>query len=549
MSHPPAQPILVLGHRNPDTDAICSALAYADLYHWQTGRPTVACHLDELAPETAWLLRHLGLEAPRPVQDVYLRVADVMETAIPRLRPEQTLREAGLLMQTHHLRALPVVDEHHRFVGLVQYETLAALYLEQLQLPEVIDDLPLTVLQRTLDAELLSGSPETRLQDRVWMATMTSATARTCFGKGDIVIVGDQYNVQQTGINARVGALILTDNAPVDAFVLQRAIEHNVVLLRTPHSTFATALLLQQSVPVQRVMMQDMVGITVQHDTLLNEAKAQLRRSNVSALAVVDDAGLWCGMLLRRHLTEQTYQTLILTDHNHPDQAAPGVSESQIIAIIDHHNLGGLQTLQPLVVHCEPVGSTCTLIAEQYQQHGAPLSPALAGAMLGALLSDTVQLRSPTTTPRDHAIAAWLETQSGQSIPELARSLFRARLPEPIPPASWWVSRDMKTYTFGDTRMSISQMELAHVRDVMPPADELRAALRDLQSSQGLTSAFLLLTDIITQGSLLLAATPEDEALAERAFGRTRSNGCLDLPGVVSRKQQVLPPLAAALTS
>lgn len=538
--------ILVIGHRNPDTDAVCSAMAYAQLYQWQTGQHAEACYLDELAPETAWLLRHLGLEPPQAISDVYLRVADVMETQVPRLRPDQTLREAGQLMRSHELRALPVVDDSGHLVGLVQHETLGNRYLDELQLPEEIE-LPIALIKRTLDAELLAGNLNTWLHDRVWIATMSAATSRTSFGMGDIVIVGDQPGVQQAAIDIQVGALIVTGGAAVDEALVQQAGARSVALLRTDHSPFATALLLQQSVPVQRVMMQELSTVTVQKDTLLNEAKGQLRRSNLSGLAVIDDVGTWCGMLLRRHLTEQSYRVVILTDHNHPDQAAPGVNESRIVAIIDHHNLGGLQTLQPLIMHCEPVGSTCTLIAEQYQRQHAPLTPALAGAMLGALLSDTVQLRSPTTTPRDHAIAGWLEEHSGQRIPELARGLFRARLPEPIPPARWWVSQDMKVYTFGETRLSISQMELANVRDVMPSVDELHTALQELCAARGLTHAFCLLTDLVEQGSLLIGATPEDESLAERAFGRPLTGGYLALSGVMSRKQQVVPPLAAAL--
>jgi manganese-dependent inorganic pyrophosphatase len=537
---------LVIGHHHPDTDAVCSALSYASFYHWQTGRDAIACYLDDLAPETAWLLAYLGLETPRAISDVYLRVADVMETQAPVLRPDQTLREAGQLMQLHQVRALPVVDGAGHLVGLVQSDTLAARYLDQLQLPEQID-LPVGLVLRTLDAKLLAGNSDAVLNGRIWIATMTAATARATIGAGDVVIVGDQPDVQQAALDAGAGCLIVTDDAPLHEAVVAAA-SHGTLLLRTHHSPFAAALLLQQSVPVDRVMSRALPSVTVHRDTLLHDAKAQLRRGNLTGLAVIDDHGMLHGMLLRRHLAEQTNRQIILTDHNHPEQAAPGVAESQIIAIIDHHNLGGLQTLQPLAIHCEPVGSTCTLIAELYRQTRAPLTPALAGAMLGAVLSDTVQFRSPTTTARDRAIAAWLEERSGQPIEALAHSLFRARVPDPIPPASWWVNRDSKVFTFGETRFSISQVELTDVAEVMPPADDLRRALLNLVAEHGLTSAFVLLTDILEQSSILLAANAAGEAIAERAFGGSFANGQLLLPAVMSRKKQVVPPLAAALT-
>lgn len=540
-------PVLVIGHRHPDTDAICSALAYADFYHWQTGRDVVPCYLDDLAPETIWLLNHVGLAAPRPIADVYLHVADVMQTQIPILRPDQTLREAGLLMQLHEVRALPVIGGDGRLLGLIQRDTLAARYLDQLQLPQEID-LPIAVIQRTMAAELLVGSADAVLNDRVWIATMSAETARSTIRAGDVVIVGNQPEVQHAALIAGAGCLIVTDDAPLDDSLRAIAIHHNALLLRTHHSPFAAALLLQQSVPVERVMTRAEPAVSVHRDTLLQEAKAQLRGGNLTSLAVIDDHGVLCGMLLRRHLVEQTNRPVILTDHNHPEQAAPGVTESQIVAIIDHHNLGGLQTLQPLSIQCEPVGSTCTLIAELYRRADAPLTPALAGAMLGAVLSDTVQFRSPTTTQRDRDIATWLAERSGQPIDTLAQHLFRARLPDPIPPASWWVNRDMKVFSFGDTRFSISQVELADIAAVMPPVDELRRALMNLVAEHGLTSAFVMLTDIFAQSSILLAANREGEAIAEHAFGRRMTDGQLILPGVLSRKKQVVPPLAAALT-
>jgi manganese-dependent inorganic pyrophosphatase len=240
---------------------------------------------------------------------------------------------------------------------------------------------------------------------------------------------------------------------------------------------------------------------------------------------------------------------VILTDHNHPDQAAPGVLESEIVAIIDHHNLGGLQTLRPVTMLCDPVGCTSTLIAELFQRYAAPLPPTLAGAMLGAILSDTVHFRSPTTTARDRAAVSWLEQQSGEHAPSLARALFRARLPHPVPAPSWWVRSNWKVYTFADQQIGIGQVELTDIEDMMPPVSELRRELQVAVGEEGLTAAFLLLTDILEQRSLLLAADPASEALATRAFGHPFVHERLPLPGVMSRKQQVMPPLAAALAA
>jgi manganese-dependent inorganic pyrophosphatase len=307
----------------------------------------------------------------------------------------------------------------------------------------------------------------------------------------------------------------------------------------------SAAVLLEQSTPVDSVMQPDPHAVTP--DDLLGEAQQHLRQGRLSALPVVEADGRYVGLLLRRHLVPQRRRRVILTDHNHAGQAAAGVTESDMLAIIDHHNLGGLQTLQPLVMHIEPVGCTCTLIAEMYQRAGIVPTCQIAGAMLGAILSDTVQFRSPTTTPRDRTAAEWLSAQSGEQIETLARSMFRARLPNPTPLPEWWVSRDRKVYSFGDTTIGIAQIELVDVEQVMPPVDALRRALAEAARHEQLTTAFLLLTDILEQRSLLLAADETGEQIAEQAFGGRFANGTLALPGVMSRKSQVVPPLAGAL--
>jgi manganese-dependent inorganic pyrophosphatase len=236
-----------------------------------------------------------------------------------------------------------------------------------------------------------------------------------------------------------------------------------------------------------------------------------------------------------------------LTDHNHPDQTAPGVAESEIVAIVDHHNLGGLQTLSPLTILCEPVGCTCTLIAELYQRHQAPLAASLAGGMLAAILSDTVSFRSPTTTARDRAAAAWLEQQCGEEAATLARSMFRARLPSPTPPPAWWIDSNLKAYTFGEHLIGIGQVELTEIEQVMPSVDLLRAELARVAQQRQMLTAFLMLTDILGEYSLLLAADTQGEQIAERAFNQPAASGVRQLEKVMSRKKQVVPRVAAAL--
>jgi len=537
--------VLVVGHHDPDTDAVCSALGYAAFHTWRTGEKAVACHLDELNRETAWLLAHLGLQPPRTIEDVYLRVRDVMVNNAPTLHADQTLREGGLLMQRHGLGALPVVDHGRRLMGMLALEKLADRYLAELQLPRRVD-LPLALLRRTLEADLISGDDTVVVCGRVCIATFSEAHVPKRVGLGDLVIVGDQPDVQRAAIHAGAGCLVTTDDAPVCNEVLAKAKSSNVVILRTRKPTFAAAQLIQQSLPITCAM--DEKPPLVREGDLLTDAFDQLRQYGMAALPAVNKSGILSGLLLRRHLAGQNRRRVILTDHNHPDQAAAGVSESEILAIIDHHNLGGLRTLIPLRIMVDPLGCTCTLIAELYQRHNAPLTQPLAGAMLGAILSDTVEFRSPTTTPRDRKAAQWLAEKAGEDMEELAHGMFHARLPFPPPPPRWWVHHDWKIYRFGDKEIGIGQTELTEIEKSMPKVEVLQDELKKAAKESGLFMAVIVLTDILEERSLLLVNDEKGLGLAAHVFGVSpNDSGLLELPGIMSRKKQVVPPLAAAL--
>ncbi len=537
--------VLVVGHHDPDTDAVCSALAYAEFYRWQTGENAVACHLDELNRETAWLLSYLGLPAPRTIRDVYLRVRDAMMTHVPKLRPDQTLREAGLIMQERGLDALPVVDPEGRLVGMLARGKLADRYLAELQLPRRVD-LPLALLRRTLEADLVAGQDALVVRGRVCIATFSEAQVQKRVGLGDLVIVGDQPEMQAAAISAGAGCLVITDGVPIQDDALAKAESSGAVILGTRKSTFSVAQLIQQSLPLTCAMVEKPHRIG--DGDLLTEGFDRIRRYSLAALPVVDKDGMLNGLLLRRDLAGQHRRRVILTDHNHADQAAAGVSESEILAIIDHHNLGGLRTLAPLRMQVEPLGCTCTLIAEQYRRHHAPLKPALAGAMLGAILSDTVEFRSPTTSKRDRKAAGWLAEIAGEDMGDLARALFKARLPSPLPPPRWWVHHDWKIYRFGGQEIGIGQTELTDIEKSMPPVKDLRNELAGSVKESGLFMAVLVMTDILEERSLLLTHDEKSLDLASRAFKVSpNDSGLLVLPGVMSRKKQVVPPLAAAL--
>ena len=407
-------------------------------------------------------------------------------------------------------------------------------------------DLPLALLRRTLEADLVVGQDTVVVRGRVCIATFSEAHVSKRVGLGDLVIVGEQADVQRAAIWAGAGCLVATDGAVVCRDARAKAVSSGTVILRTHKTTFAVAQLIQQSLPINCAMDEKSPRIGA-YDRL-TDGFDKLREYHLAALPVIGDDGMYQGLLLRRHLVGQNRRRVILTDHNHADQAAAGVSESDILAIIDHHNLGGLHTLAPLRMQVEPLGCTCTLIAEQYRRHRAPLTRQLAGAMLGAILSDTVQFRSPTTTRRDHDAAEWLAEKAGEDMDELAGALFRARLPSPLPPPRWWVQHDWKIYRFGGMEIGIGQTELTEIEKLMPPVEALREELQAAVKASGLFMAFLVLTDILEERSLLMANDEKGVGLATHAFRISPDDsGFLSLPGVMSRKKQVVPVVAAAL--
>ena len=542
MCHTKIDEVLVIGHHDPDTDAVCSAIAYASFYSWQTGNLAVPCHLDNLNRETAWLLKHVGIPSPRPIKDVFYRVSDVMFRDAPALYPDHTLREAGLMMQQNDLGALPVVDRIGKLVGLLERDKLADRYLAELRLPKWVD-LPLELLNRTLEGDPIAGYEDVMIRGRVWIATFDEKDAAAYVSPGDLVIVGNQPEVQVAAVMAGAGCLVVTNGSFVLDGLRDEARRRGTVIIHTGHSTFAAALLIQQSMPVQTAM--DAHPPTILGGDLVTDGLERLRRHNLAGLPVVDEKGFLKGLLLRRHLAGQSRRRIILTDHNHPGQAAAGVSQSEILEIIDHHNLGGLNTLEPLRMLVEPVGSSCSLIAERYRRHEAPLTAGLAGAMLGAILSDTVEFRSPTTTSRDREIAAWLAGIAGEKIADLARSLFGARMPTPAPPPSWWVHHDWKIYRFGDKEIGIGQTELTDIEKSMPSVEDLRGELKKAAENSGLFMAVLMLTDILEERSLVLTHDDNGLDLTANAFNRpVNAAGMIELPGVMSRKKQFVPPLA-----
>ncbi len=431
----------MLGHRNPDTDSICSAIAYASLKKELGGNAAPGC-LGVLNRETAYVLDYFGVESPPLVADVRPQVTDMLRREIACCGPETTLQEAGRLMREKGIKTLPVVDGEEHLVGLLTTGDLAHYLLVELGL------------------EMVTGGSRAR----------------------EI-------------LDTLVSVLMKTEGI-----------------------------------------------VTFQDDDLVEQVKKVMLETRYRNYPVVDEHNRLLGMVARYDLLALKRRPVILVDHNERSQSVPGIEQAEILEIIDHHRLGDVQTGEPLFFRCEPVGSTCTIIGSIYRQQGVEPSPVTAGLLCAGILSDTVLFKSPTSTTKDHQMAVMLREKAGLELESFGRAMFRAGSALADRPAREILQDDFKEFQLGDLKIGVGQVEALGIDGLESVKRALLCEMNDLVQEQGYDLVLMMLTDIIQEGTEVLVAG-EDKFVGE-AFGRTVKGGHLFLPGVMSRKKQIIPQLA-----
>lgn len=539
-----SNPVYVVGHKNPDTDAIVSAIGYADLKR-RTGNPNVvAARLGDLWAETRYLLERFGLPAPVLLTDVYARVRDVMNPEPRFLTSEATVRDAGQVMRDK--RIVPIVDADTRLLGVVTLDDVAARYLREMDLAGGMQSrISFESMVRTLDGSLLAGEARGDWQGRVWVGAMRAETMGELVRPGDLVVVGDRPDAQRTAIERGAGCLVLVGSAIPDGDVLEMASGTGARVIVTRHDSYRVTRLLNLSIPLSEIMQREVPTIEV--DDLATEASEALRSRGAIALPVVDEHRRLVGILARSDLLASHGKGVILVDHNHSAQSVEGLEQAHLLEVIDHHNLGDLHTPEPIYMKLEPVGSTSTIVAELFQEAGERPDPPVAGLLAGGIVSDTLLFRSPTCTDRDRAAAGWLGSIARVDLDGLAQHMFRANSDyEHTTPAKIFAS-NLKVYEWGGKKVGIGQAETVEIDYFKQHQDEFCAEMSRQKLEQGWQYAFFLATDILARGSIMLLIGEEERMLAERAFNVAPQDGCVDLPGVVSRKKQVVPPLVREL--
>jgi manganese-dependent inorganic pyrophosphatase len=548
----PAQPTYVVGHRNPDADAICSAIAYAAYKEarGETGYIAARCGNSNARIDTILARFHQPL--PHYLTDVSPRVHDQMTPAVISVRENATCAEALELIDRHHIRVLPVTTTRRRVVGTVSLAHLGGVFIPRVSEPRMMRQVhtSLASIARALKGRVVHLVGEDNVEDFfVRLGTMDirsfwSISEREKIpANQSIIIVGDRRDVQRRSIELGIRALVITSNLEIDAETVALARASDVSVIISPYDSATTAWVVRTATSIERVIEREFATVTA--DARIADVRKKFSVTT-HVLLVTSDDGALIGILTKSDIFKPVRTRLVLVDHNELSQAVPGAEEVTIAEIIDHHRLGALNTAQPILFLNEPVGSTCTIIADLFRREGLQPSPNIAGILMAGLISDTLHLNGPTTTRKDAILLAWLGEIAGVKSKQLADEIFNSGSVILASPPDKVVRSDFKIYEEEGIRFAVSQVEELGFGNFWQHAKPITNALQDLREEERLTFAALLVTDINTQNSLLIVKG--DPGVIQRiSYPHVEKDEIFDLPGIVSRKKQLIPYLTSLL--
>lgn len=543
----------IIGHRNPDADAICSAIAYAALKHAQgeSGYEAARCGNSNARIDT--ILNRFQQPLPTYLSDVTPRVRDVMSEDVICVSPNATCAEALELVDTHDVRILPVVTAEGYVKGTVSVFNLGGYFVPRISEPREMRRVVTSLdhITRSLKARCLTATRADNIEE--FFVRIGAMDVRSFWKvskdegippEQSIIVVGDRWDIQQRSIQIGVRALIITGNLPIEDEVIAQAREHNVAVIVSPYDTATTAWSIRTASTITPLVEEKFSSLSP--DLRLTELRKKLAASSALAFMVLNDDGRLAGVVTKTDVMRPVKRQLILVDHNEMTQAVPGASQIGIAEIIDHHRLGSVNTAQPILFINEPVGSTSTIIAGLFQRAGITPTPSIAGIMMSGMISDTLNLQSPTSTEKDTKLLRWLEPIAGVSADELANEIFASgsviltSKPEAV------IRSDYKVYEEDGVKFAVAQVEELGFENFWQHSADLSAALAKLCHEERLAFGCLLVTDINTQNSLLLAKG-DPEFISRINYPHVEQDEIFDMPGIVSRKKQLIPYIGSVL--
>ncbi len=526
--------IYIIGHRQPDTDSICSVIGYAELKnHTDPGR-YIPARCGEVNTETEFALKTFNAKAPVYIASVEPTVSDIPLNTRSVGQDVPTVDVADL-MDTYDMRNMPITDEDNTLVGLVSEYGLARAYVRKAPRERLsLVPMPLETLARILDARTVVAAGETLQEGRVYTVIDALHVTLSQMTPNDIAIVGDNEPAQLALISAGVAALIIAEGAPVGERVITAARARGTSVLATTLDAFSVGKMISLSLPAKMIMETDVP--TVRLEDSLEYAKSVVSDSKFRTACVVDERHKHIGLISRTTLMQDVQKSVILLDHNEYSQAVDGIEQADILEIIDHHRLGAISTLKPVKFLNDPVGSTSTIVTNKFIEADIEPSPSTAGLLLSGILSDTMVMKLSTTTPVDIRAADYLAEIAGVDPAEYGPELIHRGMDLDALPKEELLTRDMKRYNLFGWSIMVSQVMTSSFEFAETRADEIRAELERLRTAMGVDCFFALFTNVFANASDLFAAG--EEGIITRLDLREQPRR---LEGVMSRKKDFIP--------
>lgn len=541
--------VYVSGHRNPDTDSICSAIAYSYLLNATNKYNAVPVRLGEVNRETEYVLKRFGVEHPVLLKTVKQKVEDLNYDKVTVFSKDLTLKTAWFLLKQQNLKSAPILDEHGQLLGLLSTSNIIEGYMDQWDsevlkkaktpVENVIDTLEANVIYLNEALKVINGD--------IHIAAMSGNEAKKRIHENDVVIVGgDRSDDLEELISVKPSLIILTGSLTSNEHVVNKCKEQGISIVSTPFNTYQTSQQIVQAVPVEYVMIKGDIK-TFSTDDTLDYMKEVMSETRYRGYPVIDLNNRCVGSISRFALLKGLRKKVILVDHNERGQSIPGIEEADILEIVDHHRVADIQTVGPLLFRGEPLGSTATIVTRMFEEQDVEMPSHIAGLLLGAVVSDTLLFKSPTCTPVDTKIAKKLAEIAGVDIQEFAMEMFKAGTSLVGKTVDEIFNQDFKKFSFDNLQVGVAQVNSMDIEGFLPYKKDMLDYMNKFAEDNNLEFTLLLLTDIINANSEIFVGGPRPE-LVEKAFNVQLTDRQGTLEGVISRKKQVVPAITAVMS-
>lgn len=539
--------VYIIGHKNPDTDSICSAIAYANLKNKISNVCHEARRAGQVNGETEFVLKRFGKQAPIYLPDVRPQVKDTEVKEVPGLPSELSLKRAWDLMRAKQFTTSPILKDK-MLEGLITISDIATSDMDVYD-SEIIGKAktPYRNIVETLDGKLIVGDEDAIFdKGKVMIAAANPDVMEEYIDRGDLVILGNRYESQLCAIEMGAACLVVCMGSAVSLTIRRLATEKGCSIIETPHDTFIVARLINHCMPVGYFMTTENL-ITFRMTDFTADIQGQMAKKRFRDFPVVDRKGRYKGMISRRSLLGLNRKQIILVDHNEASQAVDGLESADILEIVDHHRIGSIETKEPVIFRNQPVGCTCTIIYQMYLENRIEVEPDIAGLLCSAILSDTLMFRSPTCTPQDKQYAEELAQIAGIEITSFASEMFQAGSNLKHKSQEEIFYQDFKKFTAGNRTFGVGQITSMSKEELDEIKNRMLPYMEKAYREHGVDMLFFMLTDIMGESTELILKGDHAVETIANAFDKVIKDDSIELKGVVSRKKQLIPPIMTAL--